>query len=366
MKYKTIVFLSVMSTALPFLAWTQVFEKSRHESKAFRVYDETSLEIYNKYGNIRLFTWEKDSVKIDISMQIKSGKEAKLEKIYEYIDFEFSDSKYYIIARTRLNQQGAFWAEVSDLANAFFSGGTSVRIDYDVYLPAEINIRLENKFGNIYTTNHSGKVTVVLSNGDLKANNLTGSSDLQVSFGNASVNAVGPGKLTLNYGEIAIVSAGSLSVESKSATLNIGKVGTLDINSRRDKYIVDEVASVTGTTSFTYLTLKNLSSDLTLKADYGEIKLEAVNPEFKQVEINSNYTDLLLRLPVNVSYGTEIDHTGTTEITSPQNYSGLKTEVTDKKEDRYHTGGTAGSGVLKRGKISISMISGKISFREIP
>lgn len=365
MRYKAIILFTVWGAVLPGITWSQVFEKSRRESKTYRVYKETALEIYNKYGNIQLFTWEKDSVRIDIRMQIKSGKESKLDKIYEYIDFEFSDSKYYVIARTRLNQQGAFWSEVSDLANAFFSGGTDVRIDYDIHLPETMNVRLENKFGNIYTTDHSGKFSVVLSNGDLKANNLSGVTDIQIGYGNASVNEIASGKLILNYGELNLGSSASLSIESKSSTLNIGKTGTLDINSRRDKYNIEDVASVTGTASFSYLTLKKFASDMTLKADYGEIKLDAVNPEFKLIEINSNYTDVLLKLPVNASYGINIFHTASTEITSPQNYSGLKTEIVDKKADQYKTSGIIGNSSVKKGKINIRIVSGKVSFREI-
>lgn len=364
MKYKAIIVFSVMGVVIPVYAWSQVYEKSRHETKTCRVYKETALEVYNKYGNVQLFIWDKDSVRIDIDLQIKASKEAKVDKIFEYIDFDLSESKYFVIARTQLNQQGAFWAEVSDLANTLFSGGTVVQIDYDVYLPQNLNIRIENKFGNIYTTDHTGKTNIILSNGDLKANDLTGNSDLQISFGNASVNHIESGKLTLNYSEFDLGSAGTLNLESKSSTVNISKIGSLDLNSRRDKIRVDEANVVSGVTSFSYLTLKSFTSDLTLKADYGEIKLDAVNPDFKLVEINSNYTDVLLKLPVNASYSVNIFHTGSTEITSPQNYSGLRTEIIDKKADQYKTSGITGSSSVKKGKINMHIVSGKVSFRE--
>jgi hypothetical protein len=366
MKYKILMFLSALGVLLPVLVFSQVFEKGRQESKSYRVYKETSLEIYNKYGNIQLFTWDKDSVRIDIDMQIKASKESKVDKIFEYVDFEFSDSRYYVIARTRLNQQGAFWSEVSDLANAFFSGSTKVQINYSVYLPQNMNIRLENKFGNIYSTDHSGKTTVILSNGDFKANDLSGDIAMDVSFGNASVNQIRTGKIIISYGELELESAESLVIESKSSTVNIGKAVTLDINSKRDKYFIDEVATVTGTSSFSYLTFKDFSSELNLKADYGEIKLESIKPEFKLIEMNSNYSDMVFKLPANASYGVNISHSGSTVITSPQNYSGMKTEVTDKKTDQYQTTGITGSSAVKKGKINIVIVSGKIMFRDIP
>jgi len=366
MKYKVILFMSVCGLILPAMAFSQVFEKSRHESKTFGVNKETTLEVYNKYGNIQLFIWDEDSVKINISMQIKASKEAKVDKIFEYIDFEFSDSRYYVIARTRLNQQGAFWAEVTDLANTFFSSGTKVQIDYSIYLPQNLNIKLDNKFGNIYSTDLSGKTTVILSNGDFKANNLAGTSDLNISFGNASINYIEAGKLNLNYSELELGSAAAINIESKSSILNITKTGSLEINSRRDKYYFGDVVNISGSASFSYLTFKNLTSEMNLKSDYGEIKMEAVSSEFRLIEINSNYSDVLFKLPANASFGVNILHTGSTVITSPEDYTGLKTETIDKKADQYQTRGITGNSPLKKGKVNISIVSGKISFRDMP
>ena len=49
-------------------------------------------------------------------------------------------------------------------------------------MPASITVTFENKFGNIYSTDHNGKITVKLSNGDFKANNLSGDVNLDFSF----------------------------------------------------------------------------------------------------------------------------------------------------------------------------------------
>jgi hypothetical protein len=349
---------------IPAIAKPQVYERNRHESKTWKVSKETSLEIYNKYGNVHLFTWDKDSVRVDIDLQIKASKESKVEKIYEYIDFEFSDNKYYIIARTQLNQQGEFWAEVSDLANTFFSSGTKVQIDYEIYLPQTINVKIENKFGNIYTTDHLGKMTVNLSNGDFKANDLGGIVDLNIAFGNASINSLQTGKLNISYGELELGSAGSLNLDSKSSTINIEKSGTLNISSKRDKFYINQLGKISGKTSFSYLNIKSFDSDMTLTTDYGEVSLEKIDPDFKLIDLTSSYTDIMLRLPAKASYGVDITHTLSTTITAPENYSGFKSETIDKKADQYQTKGTAGNGIIKKGKVNINCRSGKITFKE--
>ena len=123
----------------------------------------------NKYGDIHLIPWEKDSVVFEIDFSVTSNKQAKVDKIFDYVDFDFKATAYYVIAQTVFEGQNSFWREMADVASTIFSSGTNTRIDYTVYFPAGNDVRIENKFGNIYTTDHTGKVDITLSNGDLKA-----------------------------------------------------------------------------------------------------------------------------------------------------------------------------------------------------
>jgi hypothetical protein len=232
-------------------------------------------------------------------------------------------------------------------------------------LPPSISLKIENKFGNIYTTDHQGKISIVLSNGDLKVNDLKGNSDLNISFGNATINSLASGKLSLNYSELELRNAANLVVESKSSTLNIETIDNLTINAKRDKYNINQLSTMNGKSSFSYLTIKSFKSDLTLETDYGKVSLEKINPEFKLINLTTSYTDLLLKLPANSSFTTNISHNSSTQITAPESYSGLKPEIIDKKADLYRTKGMAGNGLNKKGKINLKCNSGKLIFQEI-
>lgn len=365
MRYKIILFLSVYLFLWPVLLNAQPYERSKEETRSFKVYKQTTLEIYNKYGNIHLFPCEKDSVKIKIELNVKANKQSKVDKIFEYINFEFSNTKYYIVARTQLKQQGTFWAEVSDLANTIFSGNNKTQIDYYIYLPKNMQAKFENKFGNIYSTDHSGKLEVKISNGDYKANNISGYLDLDLSFGNASINSIESGRFNINYGELELGKANDLVIESKSSTLNIEEIGSLSIKSKRDKFRIDNLTSLTGETSFSYITLKDLTSDLTMKTQYGEVNLEDINSNFKVIDLTSNYTDILLTLPKQATLAVDITHSEATGIIYPDKYAGLTTETIDKKEDIIKTSGIIGSISSPAGKIKIMIKSGKVTFREI-
>lgn len=365
MKYNAKLGIVLMSLLWSLSATAQVFERSRHESRTFRAFDKTSLEIYNKYGNIHLFTWDKDSVKVEIDLNVKASKEAKADKIFEYIDFEFSDSKYYIIARTTFRQgQGSFWTEVTDLANTMFSGSNRAQVDYNVYLPSGMSVKLENKFGNIYCTDHQGKFEVNLSNGDLKANNLTGKVELDLSFGNAGVHHIESGKVKGSYLEMDLSSAAELFIESKSSTYTIEKSGLLKVNSRRDKFYLDAVASMTGETSFSYVTIKSLANTLQLTAEYGEVNLKGIKPGFRQVGVDSKYTDINLQLSQQVNCKVAIQHTESTGIYFPESFTGLSVSDSGNEVLTRSTAGIVGKEELATGMVKITIQSGKVSFQE--
>lgn len=365
MRYKTILILSVVAFLWPAWLNAQPYERSSEETHVFKVYDPTTLEIYNKYGNIHLFPWDNDSVKIRIELNVKANKQSKVDKIFEYINFEFSNTKYYIIARTQLKQQGSFWSEVSDLANTLFSGNNKAQIDYYVYLPKDMPAKFENKFGNIYSTDHTGKLEVTISNGDFKANQISGYLELDLSFGNATIKSIESGKFIINYGELDLGKADELVMGSKSSTLNIEEVGSLSVNSKRDKFKIDKLTSLKGETSFSYVTLKNFTSDLTMKTAYGEVKLQEINSAFKAIDLTSNYTDILFTLPTQAAFSVDITHSEETGIIYPDKYDGLQTESIDKKEDIIKTSGIIGNDVSPTGKIKIMIKSGNVTFKEI-
>lgn len=365
MKFKTQISLVLLAVLWSLAGQAQVYERSKQESRTFKAYESTSLEIYNKYGNINLLTWDKDSVRIEIKLEVKASKESKADKIFDYIDFEFSGSKYYIIARTTFKQnQGSFWTGVSDLANSMFSGNNGARIDYTVYMPAGMNVKLENKFGNIYCTDHSGKFIVNLSNGDFKANNLTGKAELDLSFGNAGINLLESGKVKGSYLEMDLASALEIFIESKSSTFSIGEVSMLKLNSRRDKFFIDQASSVTGVTSFSYITLTSILNYIQLTSEYGEVNVKGINPGFKQIGLDSKYTDVNLQLSALVNCKVDIQHDASTGIFFPDSFTGLSVTDSGNEGLTKSTTGFVGDKELISGDVNITIRSGKVSLQE--
>ncbi len=272
----------------------QTIEKSRRVTETFKLGPDTEIEVMNKYGNIHVIPWDKDSVRFDIELMVKGTKQSRVDKSFDFIEFDFKTSKYYVIAQTLFAGKSSFWSDVSDLTGAVFNSSTKTKIDYTVYLPADVTLKLFNKYGNIYTTDHSGDIEIELSNGDLKAHHFSGKSNMTIEFGNANIKQVDDGMLKINYGELQIESAGNLSIESKSSRFFIDEVDDFDINSKRDKFYLKKVGFIYGITNFTLIEADLVDEKVSLTTKYGDVDLMSFSDNVEKININSENTDVIL------------------------------------------------------------------------
>ncbi len=216
----------------------QTFENSRTLRKAYRIAPNVEVQVTNKYGDIHLVPWEKDSVVFEIDFSVTSNKQSKVDKIFDYVDFDFKETAYYVIAQTVFEGQNNIWSEMADVASTIFSSGTNTRIDYTVYFPAGNDVRIENKFGNIYTTDHTGKVDITLSNGDLKGHTFSGPTRLKLDFGNATIDNIVNANISLSYAEFNLDKAGEINFETRSSKLYLNTCEILHLDSKRDRYYI--------------------------------------------------------------------------------------------------------------------------------
>lgn len=355
---------TIFSTAIWLLACqlqAVAFEKVHKETRAFSIKPGTEVQVSNKYGNIHIIDWEIDSVRFEISLAVNSIKQEKVEKTLSEIDFDFTATSRYIIAKTIFkNDQGSFLDEVSNLAGTLFNSSNRVQIDYKVFMPRNCPLKIENKFGNIFMTDFDETVTINLSNGDMKASEFSKTLDLKIDFGDINIKKTGDCKITAGYAQIEIKKMGKVRLDSKSSTFELGMVESLEINSRRDKINIDEIKSIHGDLSFSDLRIDNFSANAILNSNYGEIDMRSVIKTFGQVNLTAKYTDISLNFENEASFNLLIDYSRQTTLSHTFDFSKIKKEVIDEKNGLYQSSGTIGSG-KSLPDVKINIVSGQVS-----
>ena len=300
----------------PLLA--QQYEKSRKLTKVYPATTETTVQILNKYGNIHILPWDEDSIRFEISIKVEANKQSKVEKTYDNIEIEFSESSYYVIAQTVLgNQKNAFWADVSDFTNSMLKNGANAQIDYTVFIPSDNELSIENKFGNIYMTDHDGKVIINISNGDFRGGSF-GEMELDHSFGNVVIDTMLTGSMNLSYTEMKLDHAGDIRIRSKSSRPNINSFHSIRLNSKRDTYFFEDAGMINGEASFSYLTIQNLESDLILSTNYGNLSIDHYGKGFSMMNLAASYTDISMIWGEGFDYFLEVYHDSKTRMIYPK------------------------------------------------
>jgi hypothetical protein len=355
--------LITMLLILPLAANSQMITRQKNIAKSYAISKTCLVQVTNKYGNIQIVPWEKDSASFSIEIKASDKKETDADLMLASIDVEFTNTPYYLIAKTIFkNSKNQVLTDLSDYANSLFNLGKDVEINYIIYIPQTSALKIDNKYGNIYTTNHSASVEFILSNGDFKANDLTGSNTkIEISFGNAVVNTITNGKLSIGYSDFEIKNATKLSVESKSAKLSITSVESLDIISKRDKYYIDTIGSISGQSDFSYINVYYLQDSFFMKALYGDINMTDVSDSLKFMNITSDCTDISILFRKSASIGLDVS-CKKTELTYPAIISGVQKTITNEKAGEYKATGTIGEGKQTTASlVQISAISGSIA-----
>jgi hypothetical protein len=348
------------SLAVSFSLTAQTYQNSRTVREAYKIGSNVEVQVINKYGDIHLVPWDKDSVVFEIDFSVTSNKQAKADKIFDYVDFDFKSTAYYVIAQTVFEGQNSFWSEMADVASTIFSSGTTTRIDYSVYFPAGNDIRLENKFGNIYTTDHNGKVDINLSNGDLKAHSFTGPTRLKIEFGNVSIDEITNANISLGYAEFNLEKAGEITFETRSSKLYLTSCDKLHLDSKRDRYYIKSAAEISGDMFFSYMNLDKATSKINLKTNYGDFKLLEIAETFHRIDFSSQYSDITLYLNDEHLYELEVTRDDHSEILSSTTVLSKKEEPVEGANDTFRSVITSGNADKSKVPIFIHIKSGKI------
>lgn len=337
-KHMLTVLLVLASVSLS----AQVFERSKKYTKSYRISPKTEVNVSNKYGNIHLVQWEKDSVRFEVEVRVSDAKQSKVDKVFDEISIDFTETPYFVIAKTTFLSSGSIWNELSDLTKAVLNTSNAATIDYTVYLPDDVSLKIENRFGSVYSGAHKGKADLSVSNGNIQAVSFDSPTTIDLEFGNADISTMQEANLKLNFAEVNVKSIEKLQLDSRSSALLISEIETARIYSRRDKITFEKVVSLTGSSSFSRINLGELDRELMLATDYGTLNLMKINQRLQYLQLTSNFTIVsAYRLP-EVAADVEVTYSKKCRVSLPSTLKISEDKVLDEALGMHFVKGSFG------------------------
>lgn len=178
--------------------------KERNISKTYTASGNT-LNIDNRFGNVKITTWDKNEIKVDIHLETSSTDKEFTEKSFERMDVEESKDGNNINLKTVLNKGGEKNTGCSNCSN-------TIVVDYDIRIPANNALKIQNSFGDVTIPDYTGQVSLTVKYGGLIAGKLTRPEKIEVSFGNADLKSLSNIDLEFKYSKVTI---GSLTGNCK-------------------------------------------------------------------------------------------------------------------------------------------------------
>lgn len=325
------------------LAMAQDHTDKRSLQRSFQASRETTLEVQNKYGKIQVVTWERDSVDVAVDLFLTESSPSKLRKLKDDIHIDFTGTNTYILVKTVIeSERGRLASELRSVTHTITGSNKRVEVNYMIRVPEYMDVVLQNKFGDIFLDDLDGRVDIDLSNGALKASRLEGNCAISMSFASGMIHALGSATMDLSYTDLTLGEVNQLDVESKSSEVRVEKANVMKINSRRDKYHLQQVEYFYGNSDFSRVRVYDFIRESDLYMKYGELTIEHILPGFNRIYVESDYTDISLWFDPAGSFSFDILHHEKSvlrlpaeRVTAEERYDG---------KSHFQTTGTAGTG----------------------
>jgi hypothetical protein len=320
----------------------QNFEDRREFNKSVHVNKDMTLEVINKYGTVNITAWDKDSVSVRAEIEANSSSLDHLHKMLQGIDINITETSFQIRAETEFRQNFDLLLEsFKGMTNKLIPYESRLQINYFISVPEYLGMRITNKYGDVYMENNAGKFSLTLSNGSFRANSLDGTNNIELSFCNATINRISSGYVNASFSDIEIGESRDIKINSISSRFELRKAGTVNVESKRDKFYIDRISALKGDSYFTDYRIDELEKEMDLVVKYGSLNAGEIEKGVELISINSSYSDINLIFDPSASYNLDIRHTNAF-LSLPDKNSDIQKKAVneDKKEYMYY--GTVG------------------------
>ncbi|MDW7690647.1 hypothetical protein R9C00_22185 [Flammeovirgaceae bacterium SG7u.111] len=299
-------------------------------NKQYSVDKNVLVDLSNRYGEVRVNTWQKNEVTIEVTVKAWGNNPSQAQEYLDRVTINYNNSSDYIKFETNVGNNNSNWKR----------GG--FEINYLVNMPAANPLKLINKYGATYVGDLQNDVDVIVAYGSFTAGNLSGSeTEIDVSYGSAEIASVKDGEINTKYCKFLNVKEGKkLSIVDKYGRVEIGEIDELDIELGYSKLDIERVSKL-----------------LKVYAKYSGGRIENVVDGFEEIYIKTSYG----------SFDIGLDDANNFEFEVETRYGNFKNSTSglDIKKQIIHNTSQEYAGVKGNGsaKISVYASYGSVKFQ---
>jgi hypothetical protein len=312
-------------------------------SKSIQVNREVTLELNNKYGSVNITPWSRDVVSVKAEIEASAPNQERLRNMINGIDVSITQTDLLVRVETEFSQNITTLVEsFKEMTSKVIPYESGIQINYSINVPEYLNMKITNKFGDVFMENSTGNFSLNLSNGSFKANSINEAREMELVFCEVTINKLVKGNMNASFSDVEINESQDLTLTSVSSKFYLKQVAVINVESRRDKFYIGTIESIKGESYFTDYKIDNLLKEVNLDAKYGDLNIDLVDKGFELVSIKSTFADIDLTFNPTASYNLDIKHLNAFLVV-PENRADLKKRTINEDKKEYTTYGTVGS-----------------------
>jgi hypothetical protein len=308
--YKILLFLILVPTISSATERDGKYTKKKVISKQFKVANNATLNVTNKYGNIDIISWNENTIEIEVTITTNGNNEEKVERRLEQIDVDFDSSSNNVSAKTNIQKNSSSWSFWGK------SNNVNMEINYKIKIPVTNNVDLTNDYGGISLDKLEGTSKIDCDYGRLTIGELLNSNNnITIDYTNKSeIDFMKDGNIDADYSTLYIGETGKADLTADYSTISFGKVNSLKFDCDYGSLKIGSTKKLNGVSDYMNTTIEKLDGSGSFDMDYGSLKINEIGPNIGQLNVESSYTQLKFGVNPNTSFN----------ITATLSYGGLK------------------------------------------
>lgn len=171
-------------------------EKKKTYSKSYTVSNNDKISFFNQFGELKINTWNRNEVKVDVTITAEASTDEKAQMILDRISIEDGKGNGGVYFKTKFNKEkDNHWGRGEK---------QGFHIDYIAYVPDQNPLDARNEFGPMSIGDYNGEVTLQSKFGSLTTGRLINAKKLHIEFGRASIGSIRNGNVEIKFSKATI------------------------------------------------------------------------------------------------------------------------------------------------------------------
>ncbi len=270
---------------------------SKTISESYKMSDAGELEINNKYGDITIHGWSKNTIAITVDITTTHKKKENAESLLERIRPDIKVMNAYIRITTEISEKkSGFLSEYFSKANPFDFDRSNIQINYTIYLPSNAELVINNKFGDVILGDWTGKLRVDIQHGDIWINEDLKNADVDLKFGKLKAKNINYANIRLKNGGVSLNKTQDLRLTTSGSTIAIEEVASLELYSSKDKIDIQKVGSLRGNLEFTNMLLVEIGDKMDLDMKISEFNVSRISGTNANINLHQQSSEIVLNI----------------------------------------------------------------------